>query len=289
MRFPPGWVLPAVVMLGGCASIPGASHMPSASTGGFSEATPTVIATASPRITASPLATPSATTAGMNLIDKLVAVVTDDLVVRSSPGTSSDSEIYPARLNAPTIVYVIDGPEHAGGYDWYLVDPLALPCYLECGVAQRPGWVAAAGKDGERWLAEDPESAGCPQPALGALSRAYPQLWLYCFGSRELTLNGVVGVESTEAPPGWPWAHRIGLYEPGYSGPVTGCVDACNIPSLTIAFDGEHGVPSPLSATGVTGHFDDAKADECRSSSTEVDQRILAHECRKVFVVTSWD
>lgn len=107
--------------------------------------------------------------------------------------------------------------------------------------------------------------------------------------SRELTLNGVVGVESTEAPPGWPWDHRIGLYEPGYGGPVTGCGDACNFPSLTIAFDGERGVPSPLSATGVTGHFDDAKAAECRSSGTEVDEGILTYECRMVFVVTSWD
>jgi hypothetical protein len=288
MRIARWWVFPAVVMLGGCASSLTASNVPSA-WASASEATQTVIATASPRAIASPLATPSATPAGMNLIDELVAVVTDDLVVRSRPGTSSDSEIYPARLNAPSIVYVIDGPEDADGYAWYLVDPLAPPCYLGCEEAPQPGWVAAAGKDGERWLAEEPENPECPQSALEEVSRAYPELWLHCFGARDLILNGVVGAESTEAPPGWPWEHRIGLYEPGYLGPVTGCVDACNIPSLTIAFDGERGVPSPLRATRVSGHFDDAKAPECRSSGTELDQRILTHGCRMVFVVTSWD
>lgn len=288
MRVARWWVFPAVVILGACASSATPSNVPIASASA-SEAVQAVIPTASPHTTASPLATPSATADEIDLIDELVAVVTDDLVVRSRPGAGSDSEIYPARLNAPSIVYVIDGPEHVDGYAWYLVNPLAHPCYLGCEVAPQPGWVAAAGKDGVRWLAEEPENPECPEPTLEEVSRAYPELRLYCYGTRELTLNGVVGADSTEAPPEWPWVHRIGLYEPGYRGPVTGCVDACNIPSLTVAFDVDRGVPPPLSATRVSGHFDDAKAPECRSSGIEVDQRILTHGCRMVFVVTSWD
>lgn len=224
----------------------------------------------------------------MNLIDKLVAVVTDDLVVRSRPGTGSGSQIYPVRLNAPSIVYVIDGPENVDGYAWYLVDPLVLPCYLGCEEQPQLGWVAAGGKNGERWLAEEPENPGCPQPTLEDVSGAYPQLRLYCFGDQELTFDGVVGAGSIETPPGWPWEHIVALHEPGYRGPQAGCLDACDIPLLTIAFDGERGVPPPLSATRVRGHFDDAKAAGCRPSGMEVDQRIDTHGCRMVFVVTSW-
>ena len=283
MRIVRSRVLATVVILAGCALAPATSTVPVASTGA-PEATPTVRPTTS-------AATPSATPIEGDLTDQLVAVVTQDLVVRSRPGTGSHSEIYSARLNAPTIVYVIDGPENADGYAWYLVDPLSPPCYLGCEGLPETGWVAAASKDGERWLADEPENPECPPPMLEEVSRAYSELQLFCFGARDLTFSGVVGASVEWARPGWPWEHVIGLYEPGWRGPITGCVDACNIPLLTLAFDGERGVPSPLSATRVSGHFDDAQAPECRSSHVgiEVDQRILTHECRMVFVVTTWD
>ncbi len=225
-----------------------------------------------------------------SLIDQLVAVVTDDLVVRSRPGTGSESEIYPARLNAPTIVYVIDGPEAADGYEWYLVDPLTAPCYFGCDLGPQPGWVAAAGKDGERWLSEEPESPACPDPTLSDISGGYPELSLYCFGNDQLTLRGgVVGVDSTHAYPVWPWKYLTELYGPAYDGPTPGCVDLCDTPLLTIALDGDQELPAPLSAPRFTGHFDDPQADECRSAGIDVDQRIVTHECRTVFVATSWE
>ena len=272
------WVL-AVLVLAGCTPAPAASTLPAASSG-VAEATPTVSPTGS-------LATPSETPTDASLTDELVAVVTDDLVMRSQPGTGSDSEIYRARLNAPTIVYVIDGPEVADGYEWYLVDPLAMPCYFGCDFAPQAGWVAAAGKDGERWLAEEPASSRCPEPTLGGVAGAYPQLRLYCFGSEELTLaGGVVGVDHWQRP-SWPWRYTNNLYGSDYEGPVPGCVDLCTVPLLTFAFDGDREPPDGKPAS-LSGHFDDARAAECRSVGIDVDQRVLTHECRKVFVVTSW-
>ena len=225
----------------------------------------------------------------MDLTDELVSVVTDDLVMRSRPGTGSGSEIYPHRLFAPDIVYVIDGPEAADGYEWYLVDPLAEPCYFGCDYAPQAGWVAAAGTDGERWLAEEPvHGYPCPEPTLDDVAGGYPQVWLHCFGSERLTLDGgVIGV-ATEGP-GWPWQHRIELYGPDYDGPVAGCVDLCTVPWLTVAFDGDQGLPSPVSAVRVTGHFDDPRAEECQSAHIDLDQRIVTHSCRLVFVATGWD
>lgn len=275
-------VLPAVVIIGGCAST-ASSNVPIAS-----EPAQTVMGTTSPSVTASPLAAPSSTATGSSLVGELVSVVTDDLVVRSRPGTGADSEIYPARLNAPLLVYIIDGPEEAEGFEWYLVDPLVTPCYFGCDLAPQPGWVAAAAKDGERWLAAEPARVTCPEPTLEGVSGAYPQLWLYCFGHDELTLSGGV-VDVVDYPrPGWPWARVISLYGSDYRGPIVGCVDVCNVPLLTVAYDGED-LPTRLSTPSVSGHFDDSRASECRSAGIDLDQRVLTHNCRMVFVVTSWN
>ena len=75
-------------------------------------------------------------------------VVTDDLVIRSEPGTSAESVIYPDRLNAPTSVYIADGPVVADGYDWYFV----VAFDADGTVPALIGWSAAEGKDGEVWL-----------------------------------------------------------------------------------------------------------------------------------------
>lgn len=287
MRITRWFAFPLVAFCGGCASSV-ATNVPIASAPA-SDAAHTLTATSSPGATASAPATPSPTPAG-GLVDQLVSVVTDDLVVRSRPGTGSDSEIYPVRLDTPTLVYVIDGPAEVDGYAWYLVDPLTPPCYLGCDFEPQPGWVAAAGLDGERWLAEEPEDPDCPRPTLEELSGAFPELRLHCFGSQELTLNGVVW-EASDSRQGWPWEHSIGLYEPGWGGPISECYDACNIPLLTLAFDGALGAPPSMSATRVSGHFNDAESSECRWSGfgIEPDQRLLTHECRMVFVVTGWN
>jgi hypothetical protein len=281
MRIALGWILATVVIFVGCAAPPAVSTVPVAST-----IRPEPTTTVTPTTSAT---TPSATPIEADLTDQLVAVVTKDLVVRSRPGTGQDSEIYMGRLNAPTIVYVIDGPEAADGYAWYLVDPLVRPCVLECvTVDPRSGWVAAAGKEGERWLAEEPEHGyPCPEPTLHGLLGSTPPARLYCFSGQELTLRGVIGTDIFGEPPDWAWEHRVALYGPDYQGPITGCMDACPTP-LWVAFDDDAGLPPPpMGSVRVTGHFDDDKAEECRWR--DFDQRLATYSCRTEFVATSWE
>lgn len=271
-----------VALLAACASAP-SSDDPSVSPSA-ADRSPPAVGSFTPHATPSPSAAPRE----VDLIGELLSVVTTDLVVRSRPGTGSDSEIYPARLDAPTLVYVIDGPEEADGYAWYLVDPVTLPCYFGCDFAPRPGWVAAADTDGERWLAAEPATSPCPEPTLEGVSGADPQLRLYCFGSDELTLTGgVVGTEGWHRAR-WLWPHQNYLYGPDYR-PSPGCVDLCNVPLLSIFYDGDGDPPQPMSMPSLTGHFDDARAADCGTSVTGIDPRVVTYECRMVFVVTSWE
>lgn len=272
------WWVPVVLVLAGCAPAPAASTLPVASSSA-PEATPTVSPTGS-------LATPSATPINASLIDELVAVVTEDLVVRSQPGTGSDSEIYMGRLNAPDMVYVIAGPERADGYDWYLVDPVREPCFLGCDFEPQPGWVAAASTDGERWLGQESERPDCPAaPTTDDLISLLEELRLYCYGGQELTLQGYA-IESSEAPPQWPWEYFNRLYSSDYSPPAPGCQDACDLPSFRLVHDSAVGLHQP-GATRITGHFDDPDAQSCQPLGSNVDPRLGTHECRLLFVVTS--
>jgi hypothetical protein len=252
------------------------SPMPEASPGATSLPTPLPTTTAEP------------SGRGSAMVDEVVAVVTNDLVVRSRPGTGSDSQIYSARLSAPATVFVIAGPEASDGFEWYLVDPVGLPCHLGCDDVPRAGWVAAASKEGERWLAEEPERSTCSDdPTLDGLLTIPPQMWLHCYPGRDLILNGTIADASTTSTSGWPWEWRNWLYPAGWSPPAPGCVDWCAGPSLTLAHDSEVGVPSLPGATRVIGHFDDQAAARCRSEFSDVEQRLAVYECRKVFVVTS--
>jgi len=72
-------------------------------------------------------------------------VVTNDLVMRTAPRISDDSDIT-GELNEPARVYVSAGPVRSDGYEWWAVIP-------EGGSSEDARWVAAAGKDGEVWLA----------------------------------------------------------------------------------------------------------------------------------------
>lgn len=77
---------------------------------------------------------------------QLAVVVADEpLVLRSAPGTASDSSILEARLHQSMTVRVLDGPVSRSGYDWYRV---------ATGTVE--GWAAAGTRDGEPyepWLA----------------------------------------------------------------------------------------------------------------------------------------
>ena len=81
----------------------------------------------------------------MTVGDVAVTVV-DGLRVRSKPRVSDDSHKYEPLLPVGTPLYVLDGPVSASGYAWYEVAPLGSRSLPQ-------GWVAAAGRSSEPWLA----------------------------------------------------------------------------------------------------------------------------------------
>jgi len=154
-------LLVAVVALAvGCGST--ASSSPSA--GPTPAGTPAASATTAPPtsspaiVTPTPVAPmPSASMAPADpLLGRVVVTVSDSLVVRSEPRVSDDSTIYEPWLPLGTELTVLGGPVAGSGYAWYLVAPVSFEGLGGPGF----GWVAAAGKDSEPWIA----------PATGATS-----------------------------------------------------------------------------------------------------------------------
>ena len=102
------------------------------------------------------------------LADVSTSTVSDRLRVRSLPEISDASARYEPLLPLGSRVQILDGPVLGDGYVWYHVkasvnDPNGAPRSLT-------GWVAAAGKDGERWLdvTGPSPSASVAQPSSGA-------------------------------------------------------------------------------------------------------------------------
>jgi hypothetical protein len=119
--------------------------------------------------------------------DSIGEVIVTDLVVRSAPGVGADSRILDERLTEADLVYIIDGPVRADGYDWLLV--------AELGVWTEPtvqGWVAPASREGEPWVL--PAEPACPtEVSVDVLADVPPPLRLYCFGDQEVVLEGALG------------------------------------------------------------------------------------------------
>lgn len=193
-------------------------------------------------------------------------VVTTDLVVRSAPGGGADSEIYPGALAAPTLLFVVDGPVTASGYDWYLVDPFTMD-NSQPPVDWRLGWVAAGSRDGtEAWIG--PAAPNCPAPDVDALIALSPIAALACYGDRPLTLDGSFGGFSSVVPgviqPYWlgVTVHMLRPPDTPPDAPLTG-------PTLYFHVPGDQPFdPRTLdfevgTAVRVVGHFDDPAAQTC--------------------------
>jgi len=219
--------------------------------------------------------------------DQIVAVVTTDLVVRTAPGTGSDSEILPGRYNAPTTVFVVDGPSHTDGYEWYLVDAVRGQ---GIGDYPWPGWVAAAGKDGELWLGDDAYT--CPPPSVADLFNLEHQRALACYGDSSLVVEGTLtACSGAQLYGSEPWETQCALVRRGFDVSATPppCMD-CYEPTLWVFFDGDIGLKHLAAGTQVrvNGHFDDAAAWTCRRDDGVYRTRTLAvHRCRMSFAGTS--
>lgn len=272
-------LLISCVLLAGCGSTP-------------PEGTPLPSTSPSSAVPVQPTASiagpsPTQRAVGRFAPDEIAAVVTTNLVVRSAPGTGSDSKINSLRLSAPASVYVVDGPVFAEGYEWYLVDPVAngIP---EFNGFPEPGWMAAASKNGEAWLGQD--SYRCPAPRLVNLFELERQRALACYGSTPLTFEGTFGGCSSGIPPDWwPWKKACSVYRPGFD------VDATPPPypeyvepAVGIAFSADIGLPEWGVPIRVDGHFDDPAAQSCVDDGPypSAPPQLVVHKCRMTFVVT---
>jgi hypothetical protein len=257
------------VVLVGCAA-PASSASAAADASGMAtpaaEAGSPHIASPSPVETAptSPSATPSESSeqtpaASPDLRPDAVAqVVTTDLVVRSLPEISDSSVMHAERLSSPTLLYIVDGPVTADGYDWYLVQPFES----ELGDVRTDwpfGWVAAGDRTGaEEWIA--PAMLECPRPTVDDIRRMAPEARLACFGDEQLALQGRFGGCFAGMTPVWLQVHGCALLplDPIPAGsPDPGHLRLRFVDMIEIPHD------QPGAFITVRGHFDDPRANSC--------------------------
>ena len=103
----------------------------------------------------------------------------DGLRVRTEPGLGGGSAALSPLLPAGTRVFVLDGPEHADGYDWYQV-------LAESEDFRLFGWVAA-GKGDQQWLAYDPRPCE-EEPTTAEVIERSPTDYLSCYGNAPVTV-----------------------------------------------------------------------------------------------------
>jgi len=274
----------ACVILAGCRTAPGSAVPTTSASPSSTGAEPTP--TASPTTTATAEPTPSGLI-GMFAPDEIAAIVTTDLVVRSAPGTGDDSEIYPGYYTEPMRVYVVDGPAFADGYEWYLVDAVRGQ---GIGEYPQPGWVAAATKDGEPWLA--PDVYTCPTPEAADLLNLERQRALACYGDSALSVEGTLaGCQPTVSYGSALWESQCAVVRLGFdvlATPDPNCFD-CFEPTLLVFFNGDIGLAGVAAGAEVRirGHFDDPAAQWCTDDDgLHNDLKLGVYVCRMSFIGT---
>ncbi len=228
------------------------------------------------------------------MADTIGLVVVTDLVVRSAPGVGESSEILEIGLTDGDLVYVIDGPVAADGYEWLLVSDLA-PAFASAA----SGWVAQASREGEEWVRSVPPE--CPtEVSMAALAPVPPPLLMKCFGGQELTLDGAIGFcahgDPIIAEPEWLTNYFCAFELPGKPDEVK---DWSAWPSLVVHLPDGLDVPGSgeeLQAVRITGRFDSPAAQTCQFTDEaevtfpdlrELDEYFLRFNCRVGFVVDS--
>lgn len=242
---------------------------------------------AEPTTTVDPTHSPSARSVGALAPDGLAEVVTSDLVVRTLPEISAASVIDPIRLNAPKLLFVLDGPVRADGFDWYLVAPFDDFVTDTPSPDPRLGWVAAGG-DGEEWIA--PWSGECPEPTVDAFRFRTGFLRVACFGDREITLEGDLGECSYITPgtvsPSWLTSSYCTLYGEDYPEgyEIVGPFWFHQEPEDFELRDRQ------FQPVRITGRFDHPAAQTCEhnplGSEERLPQELIVLGCRSAFVVT---
>ena len=195
---------------------------------------------------------------------------------------------------------MLDGPVEASGYDWYLVDVISEPPE---DVSYPFGWVAAAGKDGEAWIAPEPHD--CPKrPTEVESLRQDGYESLVCFGGEDITFQARAGLPEIQCGAEAPWGIDPEWLDSCMSsgGTIFASIDAQDdaliwpiwapgVDTLDLDYD------TPVKKwpiVEVTGMFDHPEAQTCRSrvnyqepggQKPSPDWVVL--QCRLEFVVTS--
>ena len=274
-----------ILLLASCAAAPSASQQTTTSPSLPASAEPTTEATSQASV--APSQSPIAGLA----VDAFADVVADRLIVREAPGLASD----PVPLcipDAPTcvaavigqetecpVVYLLEGPVAADGYEWYRAVAEASDACPEYG-----GWIAAG--DGEdAWLVRrEVPCPGAPVELADVTFAGISRLAaLHCLGGEEITLRGYY----TAPPPGEAPGGSC-VSEPGWLVCTLG-YDILRTEEGTWVGDANHlqihlhpdlgPMPPRPGWVEVTGQFDHPAAAECDS-----DYELL---CRQGFVVTS--
>jgi hypothetical protein len=105
----------------------------------------------------------------------VAVVVTDNLVIKSEPGTGKESVGYKPWLQRGDQLYVLRGPVRASGYKWYEVMPLSDKYFPDWFYFS--GWVAAASKKDKLWikpLAGAPDCPDTPSTVAGLAPSRWP-------------------------------------------------------------------------------------------------------------------
>ncbi len=239
---------------------------------------------------------------GDPLLNAVVVTVSDRVRVRSEPRVSDDSIRYEPLLPLGTSLYVLDGPVSASGYTWYKVASVSLGLIAPgvCGADQGPcdginyGWVAAAGRDGEPWLAAG--RADCPPvptdvPALVSLPLGAR---LACFSRMPITVQARLiecncDVDGGGYEPNWFTDDQpLLLVEPSETHPPADYEDW-----LIVRFDPAGRYPEALPVgdiVEVTGMFDHPAALNCLFQDVPVETAgppAPTSNCRFMFATTS--
>lgn len=266
--------------------------------GSESEASATPRASASPSLPAD-TGEPSSDANGF-----LAEVLVTELIVRSQPGTGTDSEIYPGVVDMGTRLWMSAEAVAASGYEWHLAVAEQPPLLAEDPTVGS-GWVAIASREGEPWIRA--AEADCPGAvSLEAIAPLSPAERFLCFGGDSIQVTGWV-------PPPFPGSGGCGGEEPGWLLCFLAVTPIVSIQPPAEALAQPGGAPGwdasaaridlhfpppqrpPLQAGDhvvVIGHFDDPASAMCGTpgfpDATEITPHpALIYQCRGKFVVES--
>lgn len=203
--------------------------------------------------------------------------------MRSLPEVSEASVIDSYRVPIGFLAFVVDGPVAADGYHWYKVAP--FPPTMNDVVESHPkfGWVAAAGKGGEPWVAA--WDGQCPPANLDGMMLWQRYIALSCFGGSDITLEGELRCRSDGEPsgePAWLWLPRCRVVG-DYGDLLAGGMATQLAPGVELtATDGAQ--------VRITGHLSDPAADACVETPfpgvEPTDPELVRLRCRLTFVAT---